>query len=71
MTQTPADDGPPWYFNVRTAQVEGRSGAKSADRLGPYSTREEAEEALARVQQRNEVWDDQDQDPRDRDDDRD
>lgn len=72
MTQSPqnsAADGPPWFFNVRTGLVEGRSGAKSADRLGPYSTREEAQEALARVQARNDVWDEQDKSP-DEDEDR-
>lgn len=63
MTPTPdADDGPPWFFNVRSGSVEGCSGARSADRLGPYATREEAEDALSRVRQRNDVWDDEDSD---------
>jgi len=31
-----------WYYNTRTGKVEPHSGAKSADRLGPYSSPEEA-----------------------------
>ena len=33
------------------------TGCGPADRLGPYPTREEAERALAKVQERNEEWD--------------
>ena len=57
-----ATDGPPWFYNVRTGQVEGASGARAADRLGPYATREQAQAALERVQQRNDEWDEQDKD---------
>lgn len=57
-----ATDGPPWFYNVRTGRVEGVSGARAADRLGPYATREEAQAALERVQQRNDEWDEGDQD---------
>ncbi len=57
-------DGPPWFYNVRDGRVEGVSGARAADRLGPYATREEAEAALARVQARNEEWDEQDEQAR-------
>jgi uncharacterized protein YfcZ (UPF0381/DUF406 family) len=33
---------------------------KATDRLGPYATREEAESALAKVEERNKAWDDDD-----------
>lgn len=62
------DDGPPWFYNVRTRRVEGRSGEKAANRLGPFATREEAADALSRVAARNEAWDEADR--RDDDDER-
>ena len=51
-----------WWFDLETRQVvqDSRAG-KAADRLGPYPTREDAERALDKVQQRNEAadsWDD-------------
>ena len=38
-----------WYYNLVTGQVEQYEGGKAVDRLGPYATRQEAEQALARV----------------------
>ena len=38
-----------WYYNTKTG--------KSGDRLGPYSSPEEAARALEKVQERNEAWD--------------
>jgi len=52
--------GPPWFYNLRTRQVEGPGASKAEQRLGPYATREEAAEALSRVAARNEAWDEQD-----------
>ena len=46
-----------WYFCLRHHQVEPREGCKAADRLGPYATRAEAENALEKVAERNETWD--------------
>ncbi len=46
-----------WYC-VKHHRVEPRAGCKSADRLGPYPTHEDASRALEKVQQRNEAWDD-------------
>lgn len=46
-----------YYFCLDHHTVEGEDGCRAADRLGPYSSREEAEGALAKVQQRNEEWD--------------
>lgn len=54
-----------WYYNLVTGQVEQHEGGKAVDRLGPYATRQEAEQALAHAQERNEAWEN---DPRYRDD---
>lgn len=47
-----------WYYCVDHDQVEPKLGCRMANRLGPYSTREEAEQALERVRKRNEEWED-------------
>lgn len=54
-----ADGGMPdqYWFNVRLHRVETvEDMSPSKDRLGPYATREEAERALEKVQERNEQW---------------
>ena len=45
-----------WYCLKHNA-VEGADGCKSADRLGPYATQDEAARALEKVAERNETWD--------------
>lgn len=50
-----------YYFNVRTGEVEEGKRSNPAGLLGPYPTREEAEQALAKVEQRNEAWDEMDE----------
>ncbi len=45
-----------WYC-LTHHKVEGRDGCKNADRLGPYDSQAEAENALEKVQERNEEWD--------------
>lgn len=60
-----ADGGKPdqYWFNVRLHRVETVEDMSPAkDRLGPYPTREEAERALEKVQERNEQWDAADDD---------
>lgn len=52
-----------FYFCLNHHTVEGRDGCKAADRLGPYATRAEAEQALARVEERNEAWDEDEAGP--------
>jgi cell division septation protein DedD len=37
--------------------VEGEEGCRAEVRLGPYPTRDEAEQALETVEKRNEEWD--------------
>jgi len=46
-----------FWFCLRHHQVEGRDGCPNADRLGPYATEAEASQALAKVEERNETWD--------------
>ncbi|HEY8455326.1 MAG TPA: hypothetical protein VIL34_07010 [Actinopolymorphaceae bacterium] len=46
-----------WYFCLRHYQVEPQQGCKGSDRLGPYPSRDDAENALAKVAERNEQWD--------------
>jgi len=45
-----------WYC-LKHKTVEESDGCKAADRLGPYSSREEAGRALEKVAERNEAWD--------------
>ncbi len=49
-----------WWFNLRTQQVEQGPGNPNAERMGPYASKAEAEAALTHAQERNEVWDAQD-----------
>jgi hypothetical protein len=42
--------------------VEPEAGCPGKDRLGPYSSREEAEQALEIARRRNEEWEAQDRD---------
>ncbi len=48
-----------WWFdlNTKTAVQDSKNTAKATDRLGPYPSREEAEQALDKVAQRNEEYD--------------
>jgi len=57
-----------YYYCLDHHRVEPFEGCKSADRLGPYPTSQEAAKALQTVQQRNDVWDN---DPRFKDPDED
>ncbi len=46
-----------WWYCVKHKTVESDEVAcKAVDRLGPYSSRQEAEGALDRVAQRNAAW---------------
>lgn len=46
-----------WYYCIRHHRVEPREGCKAIDRLGPYSSAAEAEQALEKAAERNEEWD--------------
>ena len=47
-----------WYdLNTHSAVQDSKNTAKAMDRLGPYASREDAERALEKVEERNEAWD--------------
>ncbi len=55
-----------WWYDLKTkSAVQDTRAGKIADRLGPYASREEAEQALDKVAERNEAYDN---DPRWKDD---
>lgn len=49
-----------WYYCVEHKTVERRGVCRAVNRLGPYQTRAEAEQAMERVAERNETWEQQD-----------
>lgn len=50
-----------YYWCLSHHRVEtGDNLCAAVDRLGPYASAEEAEQALDRVRQRNETWDAED-----------
>ena len=52
---------PQFFFNIRTHQVEELANkSRSEDLLGPYPTREAAENALETARARTEAWDEAD-----------
>ncbi|MGA8211759.1 MAG: hypothetical protein WB441_04645 [Nocardioidaceae bacterium] len=51
------DDEGQFWFCLKHHRVEGDEGCRSADRLGPYATEQEAANALEKVAERNEAWD--------------
>lgn len=55
-----------YWFCLEHHTVEGEQGCRSADRLGPYDTAEEAARALEKARERTEAWE---HDPRWQDDD--
>jgi hypothetical protein len=47
-----------WWYDLKTkSAVQDSRAGKATDRLGPYASREEAEQALDKVAQRNETFD--------------
>lgn len=46
-----------YWFCLTHHTVEGTDGCRSKDRLGPYTSSEEAARALDKVAERNEQWD--------------
>lgn len=52
---------PAWYWCQRHERAEqGQQACRALDRLGPYSTREAAENWAATAEARNDAWDEQD-----------
>lgn len=54
MAKDHADE---WYYCLTHKTVEPYEGCKSADRLGPYPTQQDAQQALERAEERNEAYD--------------
>ena len=50
-----------WYYCLKHHAVEPYEACKRANRLGPYATYAEAAQAIEKVKQRNQAWED---DPR-------
>jgi hypothetical protein len=51
-----------YWYNVSTRQVEtDETRSESVDVLGPFATREDAEQALESARRRTESWDDADE----------
>lgn len=51
----------PFYFCLKHQTVEEREGCRGADRMGPYPTREEAENWQGTLARRNDEWEAQDE----------
>lgn len=49
-----------WYDLNSKSVITDDNDTKAVDRLGPYSTREEAERALETVEENNKAWDSDD-----------
>lgn len=49
-----------FYYDVATGQVGRGKQSSWANRMGPYPTREAAEQALATARARTEAWDEED-----------
>lgn len=49
-----------WYYNTATGEVELGPQSPMQNRLGPYPTKEAAEDALKIARERNKQWEDQD-----------
>ena len=45
-----------YWYNMRTGQVEHGLLSPSADRVGPFDTREAAEHALDKLRENSERW---------------
>ena len=50
-----------YWYNTATRQVEEGHRSSWRNLMGPYPTREAAEQALERAAARNEAWDQQDE----------
>ncbi|MCW2287860.1 methionine aminopeptidase [Leucobacter luti] len=55
------DPGETYWFNTRTGEVEAGPQSLSIDRVGPFTTREEAEHANEIIAERARAWRDEDE----------
>jgi len=54
-------DQPEFWFNTKTGLVEEGKHVLALYRIGPFATREEAEQALETLKKRSQSWAEQDQ----------
>ena len=52
---------PEFYYNIATEQVEEGRQSHGADLMGPYPSREAAQNALRTASARNEAWEEADE----------
>lgn len=57
MTDQQATPSGDWYYCLKHHTVEQGLQCPARNRLGPYATREAAENALQTAKERNEDWD--------------
>ena len=50
-----------YWYNTATREVEEGHRSSWKNLMGPYPTREAAEQALAKAAARNQAWDEQDE----------
>jgi len=50
------DDDRRWWFCLKHQEAEQGVGCANAERLGPYDSRADAEQALAKAAERTEAW---------------
>lgn len=53
-------EGTEYYYNLSTGTVEEGAQSPATDRMGPYASRAEAEQALRTAARRNEKWEQDD-----------
>jgi hypothetical protein len=51
-----SDDNDQWWFCLKHNTVEPTEACANSERLGPYATRDEAQNALAIAAERTERW---------------
>ena len=49
-----------YYYNLATGEIEFGKRSRGFDRMGPFETLDEARQALANAQERNDAWEDED-----------
>lgn len=54
------DEEGKWYYCLDHKTVEDMRGCGSPYRFGPYPTHDEAQNAMQKVAERNEKWDEED-----------
>lgn len=51
------DDNQQWWYCLRHQASERGAGCAATDRLGPYASQEQADQALETAAQRSQSWD--------------